>query len=60
MDSDRLREGLAARGVLAGRNPDGGDDSVEVALMVIDELRQEAQEMRDEAAHHKTMRLRGR
>ncbi len=39
-DAVRLREGLAARGITAGRNPDGVDDSVEVALMVIDEQRQ--------------------
>lgn len=37
-ERDRLTEGLKARGVLTGRNPDGVNDDVEKALLLIDEL----------------------
>lgn len=33
----RLRDGLAERGILTGRNPDGVEQTVDTVLLVIDE-----------------------
>lgn len=60
---DRLRQGMAERGWVVGRNPDGVDDSVDATLLVIDELlaargpaeRTEARRIVDEQAEDEAL-----
>lgn len=44
----RLADGLRARGIAHGRNPDGVNDDVDKALLIMDEWRDEATRLRAE------------
>jgi hypothetical protein len=46
-----LRAGLAKRGIGAGRNPDGVDDTVAIALLALDEALDEVERLRAEDAY---------